>query len=73
MKSPGPIDTLMFDEQFPSKDGAAEARKQIKVMTPLARLARPEEIASVTLFLASDQSSYVAGIDLLVDGGLTAV
>jgi NAD(P)-dependent dehydrogenase (short-subunit alcohol dehydrogenase family) len=42
-------------------------------MTPLARLARPEEIASAALFLATDQSSYVAGIDLLVDGGLTAV
>jgi NAD(P)-dependent dehydrogenase (short-subunit alcohol dehydrogenase family) len=39
----------------------------------LARLARPEEIASAALFLASDQSSYVAGIDLPVDGGLTAV
>ena len=71
--SPGAVDTPMFDEQFPSKDGAAEARKQIMTMTPLARLARPEEIASAALFLASDQSSYVAGIDLLVDGGLTAV
>ncbi|HME40391.1 MAG TPA: SDR family oxidoreductase [Steroidobacteraceae bacterium] len=71
--SPGPVDTPMFDEQFPSKDGAAEARQQIMAMTPLARLARPEEIASTALFLASDQSSYVAGIDLLVDGGLTAV
>lgn len=71
--SPGPVDTPMFDEQFPSRDGAAEARKQIMAMTHLARLARPEEIASAALFLASDQSSYVAGIDLLVDGGLTAV
>jgi NAD(P)-dependent dehydrogenase (short-subunit alcohol dehydrogenase family) len=71
--SPGPVDTPMFDEQFPSKEGAAEARKQITAMTPLARLARPEEIASAALFLASDQSSYVAGIDLPVDGGLTAV
>ena len=71
--SPGSVDTPMSDEQFPSKDGAAEARKQNMAMTPLARLARPEEIASAALFLASDQSSYVAGIDLLVDGGLTAV
>ena len=39
--SPGPVDTPMFDEQFPSKEGAAEARKQITAMTPLARLARP--------------------------------
>jgi NAD(P)-dependent dehydrogenase (short-subunit alcohol dehydrogenase family) len=68
--SPGPVDTPRFDEQFPSKEGAAEARKQITAMTPLAR---PEEIASAALFLASDQSSYVAGIDLPVDGGLTAV
>jgi NAD(P)-dependent dehydrogenase (short-subunit alcohol dehydrogenase family) len=68
--SPGPVDRPMFDEQFPSKEGAAEARKQIMAMTPLAR---PEEIASAALFLASDQSSYVAGIDLAVYGGLMAV
>src|SRR6202051_3764791 len=44
--SPGAVDTPMFDAQFPSKEGAAEARNQITAMTPLARLARPEEIAS---------------------------
>jgi len=71
--SPGAVDTPMFDDQYPSKEGAAEGRKQITAMTPLARLGRPEEIASAALFLASDQSSYVAGIDLPVDGGLTAV
>ncbi|MET3105974.1 NAD(P)-dependent dehydrogenase (short-subunit alcohol dehydrogenase family) [Oxalobacteraceae bacterium GrIS 1.18] len=38
-----------------------------------AKQPRPEEIASAALFLASDQSSYVAGIDLPVDAGLTAV
>jgi NAD(P)-dependent dehydrogenase (short-subunit alcohol dehydrogenase family) len=71
--SPGPVDTPMFDGQFPSKEGAAEARKQITAMIPLGRPGLPEEIASAALFLASDQSSYVAGIDLPVDGGLTAV
>jgi NAD(P)-dependent dehydrogenase (short-subunit alcohol dehydrogenase family) len=71
--SPGPVDTPMFDGQFPSKEGAAEARKQITAMIPLGRLGLPKEIAAAALFLASDQSSYVAGIDLVVDGGLTAV
>jgi NAD(P)-dependent dehydrogenase (short-subunit alcohol dehydrogenase family) len=71
--SPGAVDTPMFDDQYPSGEGAAAARKQIIAMMPLARLAYPDEIACAALFLASDLSSYVAGIDLPVDGGLTAV
>src|SRR5579871_6023243 len=71
--SPGAVDTPMFDGQFPSKEGAAEARNQITATIPLGRPGLPEEIAAAALFLASDQSSYVAGIDLPVDGGLTAV
>jgi NAD(P)-dependent dehydrogenase (short-subunit alcohol dehydrogenase family) len=71
--SPGAVETPMFDGQFPSKEGAAEARKQITAMIPLGRPGLPEEIAAAALFLASDQSSYIAGIDLVVDGGLTAV
>lgn len=73
MLTPGAVDTPMFDGQFPSKGGAADAIHQITAMTPLARLARPDEVASAALFLASDQSSFIAGIDLPVDGGLTAV
>jgi NAD(P)-dependent dehydrogenase (short-subunit alcohol dehydrogenase family) len=71
--SPGTVETPMFDGQFPSKEGAAEAKKQITATIPLGRQGLPEEIAGAALFLASDQSSYVAGIDLPVDGGLTAV
>ena len=71
--SPGAVDTPMFEDQYPSGEGTAEARKQITAMTPLGRLAYPDEIACAALFLASELSSYVAGIDLAVDGGLTAV
>lgn len=71
--SPGPVETPMFEGQFPSKEGAAEARKLMTATIPLGRPGRPEEVATAALFLASDLSSYVAGIDLPVDGGLTAV
>ncbi len=70
--SHGAVGTPMFDNQYPSGEGADEARQQITAMTPLARLACSDKIACAALFLASDLSSYVAGIDLPVDGGLTA-
>ena len=42
-------------------------------MVPLGRLGRPEEMARAILFLASDDSSYITGIDLAADGGMTQV
>jgi NAD(P)-dependent dehydrogenase (short-subunit alcohol dehydrogenase family) len=63
--SPGPIDTAMLDAQ-PDKARFAAA-------VPLNRLGRPEEIAAAALFLASDDSSFVTGIELSVDGGMAQV
>jgi len=71
--SPGPIETPIFDGQFPTKEAADALREQFKANVPLHRLGLPEEIAAAALFLASKESSYVTGIDLPVDGGLVSV
>lgn len=71
--SPGAIDTPIIDSQAPTKEGADEIRERFAQFTPLGRIGRPEEVAAVALFLASDDSSYVAGADLVVDGGLSAL
>src|SRR2546428_68609 len=47
-------------------------RKEFETGIPLGRIARPREIASVALFLASDDSSFMTGAELIVDGGFTA-
>src|SRR2546430_871966 len=63
----------LFDQQAPSKEGADQARAQSGAAVPFGRLGRPEEIASPALFLASDEASFIAGVDLPVDGGMTAI
>jgi NAD(P)-dependent dehydrogenase (short-subunit alcohol dehydrogenase family) len=71
--SPGATDTSMIDGQFPSKKQADLAKEAFASATPLGRIGRPEEVASAALFLASDESSFITGIDLQVDGGLVQV
>jgi len=63
--TPGPCDTPLIDAQVSSPEEAASI--------PLGRMARPEEIAAAMLFLASEDSSFVAGSELLVDGGMCSV
>jgi NAD(P)-dependent dehydrogenase (short-subunit alcohol dehydrogenase family) len=71
--SPGPVDTPIIDGQFKTKEEADGARAFFSTITPLGRIGRPEEMASAILFLASDDSSYSTGIDLVADGGITQV
>jgi NAD(P)-dependent dehydrogenase (short-subunit alcohol dehydrogenase family) len=71
--SPGPIDTPIMDGQADSVEEADAIRAQFAAAIPLNRMGRPEEIAAAALFLASDESSFVAGAELSVDGGMAQV
>jgi NAD(P)-dependent dehydrogenase (short-subunit alcohol dehydrogenase family) len=69
--SPGVIETPMVDNQFTSKEEAAKGRELFAQITPLGRIGRPEEAASAIFYLASDESSFTTGFDLVADGGIT--
>ena len=56
-----------------SKEQADALKASFAQMVPLGRMGRPEEMARAILFLASDDSSYITGIDLAADGGMTQV
>lgn len=65
--APGPTDTAMM-ASVPE-----EGRARLIAPIPLGRMARPEEVAAATLFLLSDEASFVAGAELCVDGGMRQV
>jgi NAD(P)-dependent dehydrogenase (short-subunit alcohol dehydrogenase family) len=64
--SPGVIETNQTREQLKDPEWAGYMLGK----TLLGRLGRPEEVANVALFLASQESSYVTGVDIIVDGGM---
>ncbi|MDX8342303.1 SDR family oxidoreductase [Rossellomorea sp. YZS02] len=72
--SPGTIETPLIDDLVGIKQEkmGEEFREANKWITPMGRLGRPKEMATVALFLASDDSSYVTGEDITADGGIMA-
>ena len=66
---PGVVDTPMFDLL---QTVSPHSREQVAAQHALGRILRPEEIANVVVFLASEQSSGITGAAIVVDGGLTA-
>ena len=71
--SPGPIETPGFDEVASLTGQAEQFKTQMVSTVPLGRIGEADEIAKAVVFLASDDSSYVTGIELFVDGGLAQV
>lgn len=71
MVSPGPTDTPIFGRGINmTAEDAAGFHEMAPKLTPLRRMAQPKEIAAAVLFLASDDASYITGVDLFVDGGI---
>jgi NAD(P)-dependent dehydrogenase (short-subunit alcohol dehydrogenase family) len=71
--SPGPIDTPGLSELLAASETGEQRKKMISTTVPLGRFGRPEEIAKAVVFLASDDASYITGIELFVDGGFAQV
>jgi NAD(P)-dependent dehydrogenase (short-subunit alcohol dehydrogenase family) len=71
--SPGPIDTPGLSELFASSEAGRQRMAAISTTVPLGRLGTPDEIAKAVVFLASDDSSYITGTELFVDGGFAQV
>jgi NAD(P)-dependent dehydrogenase (short-subunit alcohol dehydrogenase family) len=71
--SPGPIETSALEKTGLTAEQAEQAAAQFASQVPLGRRGRPEEVAAAVVFLASDESSFITGIDLCVDGGMAQV
>ncbi len=69
---PGDVDTPIVQEYFDRQPDPAAARREVAAHYALGRIAQPEEIAHVALFLASDESSFLTGTAIVADGGLTS-
>jgi NAD(P)-dependent dehydrogenase (short-subunit alcohol dehydrogenase family) len=71
--SPGTIDTPGLNNLLASGEAGEQRRKMVASAIPLGRFGRPDEVAKAVVFLASDESSYITGSEIFVDGGFAQV
>jgi NAD(P)-dependent dehydrogenase (short-subunit alcohol dehydrogenase family) len=71
--SPGPIDTPIFSSAIQSEERIEQIKSSLVASVPMGRMGSPDEVAKAVSFLASDDSSYVTGIELFVDGGMAQI
>ena len=71
--SPGTIDTPGLNDLLASDEAGEQRRKMVASAIPLGRFGRPDEVAKAVVFLASDESSYITGAEIFVDGGFAQV
>ncbi len=71
--SPGPINTPIFGKMGMSPEQLEATATSIQQQVPMGRFGRPEEIAKAALFLASDDSSFMIGAELVADGGMSTL
>lgn len=69
--SPGPVTTPIFDKLGLDEDALNQTLSNIKEQVPMKRFGRPEEIAKTALFLASSDSSFLLGTEIVADGGMS--
>ena len=71
--SPGPIDTPILDGLGQTDEERQGIKAHLTSMVPLGRMGKPDEIGSAAAFLASDDASFIAGVELFVDGGTAQI
>ena len=71
--SPGQIDTKALSDLMQNEEHSRQLKKDLVSTVPLRRMGTPDEVAKVVSFLASDDSSYVNGIELFIDGGAAQI
>ncbi len=69
--SPGPVDTPIWNRALDDPEAAAAMKRQVVAGIPIGRMGTPEEIARTVVFLASDDSTFMLGAEIIVDGGVS--